>query len=253
MGKRNLKQFVGVVLCAGFGTRIQKKTNTPKTLLEINGESIIERIIKSFENNNIKKIIIVIGYKGNLIKKHVYSKFSKNIDIKFVFNKNPKKFGNTYSLYLGIKNVLSNVIIVDGDLIFDERIISLIDKKNKDQIVVGKGQISDIECAKTLLDKRGFIKKTIDKRGLTVSERKLYKFIGEAIGIIKISKKNIKKFKNYCVNFLKKKNLKLNWEHLINFYVMKNNMYPLKIKQNFKWSEIDTPYDYKIAKKIFKK
>ena len=55
-------------------------------------------------------------------------------------------------------NINSNVIIVDGDLVFDDRIISKIDKKNKNEILVGDGNITDKECAKTLIDKKGYIK-----------------------------------------------------------------------------------------------
>ena len=246
------KDFQIVILCAGYGSRIRKTTKIPKCLLRINNKSILERIIYSFEKYKIHNINIVTGFKDNLIKKHL-SKYSKKIKIKYIKNKDPKKFGNTYSLFLGIMNINSNVIIVDGDLVFDDRIISKIDKKNKNEILVGDGNITDKECAKTLIDKKGYIKKTVDKRYLSIEEIKAYKFIGEAIGIIKISKKNIGKFKNYCKKFLNKRlHLRLNWEHFINHYCIKEKINFLKIEKKYKWIEIDTPNDYRKAKKIFK-
>ena len=253
MDKRGLgKNFQVVILCAGYGSRIRKKTKIPKCLLTINNTSILERMINSFEKYKIDNVNIVTGFKDNLIKKHL-SKFSKRIKIKYIKNKNPKKFGNTYSLFLGIMNINSNVVIIDGDLVFDEKIFAKIDKKNKNELLVGDGNIKDKECAKTLIDKYGYIKKTIDKRYLSKEELKTYKFIGEAIGIIKISKKNISNFKDYCKKFLSKKlNLCLNWEHFINYYCTKEKINFLKIEKKYKWIEVDTPNDYRKAKKIFK-
>ena len=253
MDKRNInKPFEVVILCAGFGSRIKKATLIPKCLLKIGKKTILERILFILEKNNIYEVNIVTGYKDNLIKKHL-SKSSNKLKIKYIKNKNPKKFGNTYSLFLGIMNVNSNVLIIDGDLVFDERIISKIDKKDKNEILVGDGNITDKECAKTLIDKNGNIKKTVDKRHLSIKEKKAYKFVGEAIGIIKISKRNIRKFKNNCKKFLNKKsNLILNWEHLINYYCIKEKINFLKIEKKYKWIEVDTPIDYRNAKNIFK-
>jgi len=245
--------FTAIILCAGFGSRIKKTTGIPKTLLKINGSTIIEKILNSLKKNKINNINIVTGYKGHLIRKHLSKKYKNELKINFIKNEDPKKLGNAYSLYLGVKKLNSNILIIDGDLIFDEKIISIIDTDQKDQILVGKGKISDIECAKTLVDKENFVKKTIDKRAISKKEKEKYRFIGEAIGIIKISKNNIKKFKKHIKIFFKsEKNLALNWEHLINFYVKKNRLNYLKINKKYKWLEIDTPMDYKKAINFFK-
>ena len=47
--------------------------------------------------------------------------------------------------------------------------------------------------SKTLIDKNGFIKKTIDKRHLSYFEKKKYIFDGEAIGIIILKRKDVLK------------------------------------------------------------
>lgn len=253
MDKRNIdRNFTAVILCAGRGTRIAKTTKLPKSLLKINGKSIIDRTLEALEKNQVKKVNIVTGYKASLLKKHVLKRDNKKISIKFIKNKNPIKYGNSYSLYLGIKNIKSDIIIMDGDLIVDQKIISKIYHSKKNILFVGKGNISDKECAKTLIDKNGNVKKTIDKRFLSNNEIKNYNFIGEAIGIIKISKENFLGFNNCCKKFLKnKKNLGLNWEHLINSYVVKNTLKFIKIKR-LKWIEVDTTDDYCKAKKLFK-
>jgi len=245
------KEFAAVILCAGTGSRIKNFTKKPKTLLKIGSKTIIERIILSLKKNNINNINIVTGYKSALLKKEIIKLLSAKLKVRFIKNKNPKKFGNTYSLYLGVKNLNQNTIIIDGDLVYEEKLIGSLQKQKKDLLVVGQGKISDIECAKTLVDKKGLVKKTIDKRALYDYEKKKYKFIGEAIGLIRISKESMYKFKSFCKYFLNKDTYKLNWEHFINYYTIKNKFYPYKIANNFKWIEIDTYSDYKKAKKIF--
>ncbi len=59
----------GIILAAGKGLRMGKKFGEiPKCLISIFGLSLIERIIYEFKQCGLEEIIIVIGYKGELIK-----------------------------------------------------------------------------------------------------------------------------------------------------------------------------------------
>ena len=52
-----------VILAAGIGMRmIPINTIVPKGLLEINGEPLIERLIKQLHEVGIQEIIIVVGF-----------------------------------------------------------------------------------------------------------------------------------------------------------------------------------------------
>mgnify|MGYP001237957517 CR=1 FL=1 len=166
------KEFAAVVLCAGTGSRIKNFTKKPKSLLKIGSKTIIERTILSLKKNNVKNIIIVTGYKSTLLKKEILKFLSEELKIKFIKNKNPTKFGNTYSLYLGIKSLSQNTIILDGDVVYEEKLIDNLQNQNKDRLVVGQGSMHDIECAKTLVDKKGCVRKTVDKRSLYNYEKK---------------------------------------------------------------------------------
>ena len=55
------KIFNIMILAAGLGKRMKSYTKkTPKPLIKINNETLIEKIIKNLEKNNFKKIIINI-------------------------------------------------------------------------------------------------------------------------------------------------------------------------------------------------
>ena len=62
--------MIGIILAAGRGKRISKAIfEKPKWSIEIKKKMLIEHQITNLENNKIKKIIIIGGYKSNLIPK----------------------------------------------------------------------------------------------------------------------------------------------------------------------------------------
>ena len=52
-----------LILAAGKGTRMWPLTdNTPKPLLPLGGEPIIQRQIKELKKNGVKEVYVLIGY-----------------------------------------------------------------------------------------------------------------------------------------------------------------------------------------------
>jgi NDP-sugar pyrophosphorylase family protein len=57
-----------VIFAAGLGTRLRPLTdNTPKPLIDIGGKSILQRTLEALPHA-IDGIVVVVGYKGELIK-----------------------------------------------------------------------------------------------------------------------------------------------------------------------------------------
>ena len=51
------------ILAAGFGMRmVPINTETPKGLLEVNGEPLIERAIRQLQEVGIREIYVVVGF-----------------------------------------------------------------------------------------------------------------------------------------------------------------------------------------------
>ena len=250
--KKKQKNTSVIFLLAGFGKRISDLTKNPKCLLKINKEAIIIKNLNILKELGIKNVTLVLGYKNELIKKEI-SNQKKNFNFSYVYNYNFKKLGNTYSLFKGLNNTNGKVLVFDGDLIFSKKILeNFLNYGYESSFLIGNTSIKNVECAKALADKKGFIRKTIDKRLIKKSEIKEYKFVGEAIGIIKVSNKLRKIMIKELKKFLKiKENLYLNWEHFMNDFLVKN-----KIKYNktlsSKWIEIDTKKDFIRAKNLFK-
>ena len=85
-----------IIVASGTGKRLGALgKKTPKCLLDLNKDiKIIDKIVS--ELSILKRINIVIGYKGNQIKKYLRS----NNKIRFIFNGNYKDKGNFYSVLL---------------------------------------------------------------------------------------------------------------------------------------------------------
>ena len=61
-----------IMLAAGKGSRLGKYTkNNTKCMLEVNGKTLLERAINALLNANINKLVMVIGYKMDNLKKYI--------------------------------------------------------------------------------------------------------------------------------------------------------------------------------------
>ena len=89
-----------MILAAGLGKRLKPLTNnTPKPLLKVGNQSLIERNIRSLLNYGFDEIVINVSYLGNMITEHVLEIFPNN---KIIFSKESEPLGTGG----GIKNAL---------------------------------------------------------------------------------------------------------------------------------------------------
>ena len=104
-----------VILAAGFGMRmVPINTEMPKGLLEVNGESLIERIIKQLHEVGIKEIYIVVGF-----MKEKYEYLIDEYGVELIVNVDYASKNNLYSLYL-VKEHLENAYIIPCDIWCDQ-------------------------------------------------------------------------------------------------------------------------------------
>ena len=66
-----------LILAAGMGKRLGRYTkDATKCMVPVNGKTLIEYAIESLVQNNIKKLIIVVGYKSQVLIDFINSKFN---------------------------------------------------------------------------------------------------------------------------------------------------------------------------------
>ena len=85
-----------ILLAAGMGTRLRPLTeDTPKSLIKINKEPLLERQVKFLNEIGIKEIYIVTGY---LKEKFKYLEDKYNVVL--IHNEYYNKYNNIYSCLL---------------------------------------------------------------------------------------------------------------------------------------------------------
>lgn len=100
-----------IILAAGFGMRmVPINTEMPKGLLEVNGEPLIERIIKQLHEVGIREIYIVVGF-----MKEKYEYLIDEYEVELIVNTEYAAKNNLYSLKL-VKDYLENAYIIPCDI-----------------------------------------------------------------------------------------------------------------------------------------
>jgi len=100
-----------VILAAGFGMRmVPINLETPKALLEINGEVLIERTIKQLHEVGIKDIVVVVGF-----LKERFEYLIDEYDVELVVNEEYATKNNLHSLAL-VADKISNTYVIPGDV-----------------------------------------------------------------------------------------------------------------------------------------
>lgn len=126
----------GVILAAGFASRLRPLTdNCPKCLLQIGGRPLLHRSIEALSANGIKEIIIVTGYRAEMIREYVRTHFPE-LNIKFIDNPDFTTTNNIYSLWLTRPEVEGHrFILLDSDILFDPRLITRLLESDKDSVL----------------------------------------------------------------------------------------------------------------------
>jgi L-glutamine-phosphate cytidylyltransferase len=106
-----------IILAAGIGKRLGDVTEgLPKCFLNVGGMSILDRQLEALKGMDVT---MVVGYKANLIK-------SKYPHLKFVLNPDYLTTNTIHSLGLALNG--KDTFVLNGDVVFDKRIIKLLNK-----------------------------------------------------------------------------------------------------------------------------
>lgn len=106
-----------VFIVAGMGTRLYPLTkDRPKSLVEVNGKSMIEDMLETVHNIGIREVVIVRGY----LKEKFDFLLEKYPHIIFIDNDKYEEYNNIYSAYLA-KDYLENTYIFDGDILLTNK------------------------------------------------------------------------------------------------------------------------------------
>ncbi|MCY7362784.1 MAG: phosphocholine cytidylyltransferase family protein, partial [Ignavibacteria bacterium] len=171
-----------IILAAGVSRRLRPLTDTiPKCLLSIGNKNLLQMTIENVLNNGINEFIFVTGYRENMIKDFVENTFP-DIEKTFLTNPDFENNNNSYSLWMTKDFVKDDIILLDSDILFDEKIIKcLLDSENENCLAVNSAHELDEEQIKVILDNENRILQIGKEISIPDSA-------GESIGIERFSK-----------------------------------------------------------------
>jgi len=236
-----------VILAAGVGSRIQPLTNDcPKSLLEVAGQPILERMICNCLNCGISEFILVLGYLNDRIRDFVATTFPK-IDVTYIVNKKYTETNTGYSLMLAAKAAGGTGFIkFDADVVFDTKILRrLISSPFEVALCIDRAIQLDAEEVKVIVDDEFRVLRA--SKDVNPKEA-----LGESIGIEKINGDTAEKlFAELTQMMAQDHHHQAYYEAAYERLMAKDFVFHAVDVTGLNWTEIDTHDDFVSANEMF--
>lgn len=177
-----------IILAAGQGKRLSPLTfDKPKCMVKYQGQPIIDMIVSTAHKLHINDIVLVNGYKKEVLEEHL-----RGTKIQFVTNHKYNNSNMVHTLFCAEKFMDDDLIISYADIVYKSSVLNkLINSKNNFSVVVdhqwkklwAQRMDNPLLDAETLKIKNNTIYE-IGKKPLDYDD-----IDGQYIGLIKISKK----------------------------------------------------------------
>ncbi len=248
-----------IILAAGMGRRLGEYTkDNTKCMVPVNGVRLIDRLLGQLAKQDLKRIIIVVGYQGQALRNYIEETYLKpqpsdfsHLNIEFAENPIYDKTNNIYSLAL-VKDKLQedDTLLIESDLIFSDRIIPMIvDNPYPNLALVAKYE-TWMDGTMVRLDDDQNIVNFISKDAFDYNEVDAYY---KTVNIYKLSQTfSQQKYVPFLDAYTKAVGNNEYYENVLRIISLLNNhdMKALPIG-NEKWYEIDDKQDLDIAEALF--
>ncbi|HHU16942.1 MAG: aminotransferase class I/II-fold pyridoxal phosphate-dependent enzyme [Anaerovoracaceae bacterium] len=240
-----------LILAAGMGKRLKELTrDSAKCMVEVNGRTLIERMLFQLDELNLTEIIIVVGYKAKELISFINT-LNIRTPIIFVTNEIYSKTNNIYSLYIARDYLIKDdTLLLESDLILSDGVLKkLIDNTYPNLALVAKYEnwmdgtvvtIDDKNNITSFVEKKEFDYRNIDQYYKTVN---IYKFSKQFSQL-------------YYVPFLKayidSQGRNEYYEQVLKVLrVIEKSPIKAEVLEDEAWYEIDDVQDLDIAESIF--
>jgi choline kinase len=107
-----------IILAAGNGTRMGRLTaDRPKAMLEVSGQTLIERSLDALALYGIADVTIVVGYQQERLRQHLGGR------VRFIENARYRETNSLYSLSLAREQLLDGALIMNSDILVSPELL----------------------------------------------------------------------------------------------------------------------------------
>jgi len=117
-----------IILAAGMGRRLGELTkNNTKCMVEVNGVTLIDRMLIQLSKLSLNRVVVVVGYEGKKLIDYIGTRYDAQMNIEYVENPIYDKTNNIYSLALAKEYLKGDdTLLIESDLIVDDGLYNLI-------------------------------------------------------------------------------------------------------------------------------
>jgi CDP-L-myo-inositol myo-inositolphosphotransferase len=230
-----------VILAAGMGTRLGDLTGVgPKTLVDIDGRSIIDRILSSLALDEIDDIVVVGGFQQDLLEAHLAGRSGK----KLILVENPNyRDGSVRTIEKALPHLRGSFVVVNGDHIHPREMI-------RDFVT----QAGEITCACDFDRDLGAddMKVKLTDGRVTAMDKQLSDYDCGYIGMTFCHGDQMERYRAGLAATREKLGDKSNVEAIIK--ILAEDGYHPKVHDcsGYGWVEVDTPEDLENAKRLLR-
>jgi len=134
------------ILAAGRGKRLNPLTETkPKPIIPVGGKALLQHTIEMLEENGVKEILLIVGYKKEMIKEKF--KDGKDFGVALTYKEQKEFLGTGHATNIAKDFVGDDsFLLIYGDLLMDEHVFKRAIKaynENKYQGVITAMPVKD--------------------------------------------------------------------------------------------------------------
>lgn len=126
-----------IILAAGMGKRLKKLTqHNTKCMVQVNGITLIERLLRQLDGRGLERIVVVIGYEGQKLKDFIGG-LSIQTPVVFVTNAVYDRTNNIYSLALAKQYLCeTDTLLFESDIIMEDAVIDALIQDERESLVL---------------------------------------------------------------------------------------------------------------------
>lgn len=241
-----------IILAAGMGKRLGEYTkNNTKCMVPVNGIKLIDRLLIQLSKLHLKRIVIVVGYKGQELMEYIGSRYKEDVEIEYINNPIYDKTNNIYSLALAKEKMKEDdTLLIESDLIFDDGLFDLLIKDKHPNLALVARYEPWMDGTMVCIDEDNNIVDFVTKAAFRYEDTSKYY---KTVNIYKFSQEfSEKKYIPFLDAYCKAVGNNEYYENVLRIISFLNN-HELKALPlgSEKWYEIDDKQDLDIAEALF--
>lgn len=241
-----------IILAAGMGRRLGEYTkDNTKCMVPVNGVRLIDRVLNQLSELDLKRVVIVVGYKGKELVDYIGNSYDGKVKIEFVSNPIYDKTNNIYSLWKVEKQLQEDdTLLLESDLIYDDKLLHMIVENPYPNLALVAKYETWMDGTMVRIDSDNNIVNFVPKKAFKYSEVNSYY---KTVNIYKFSKDfSEKTYVPFLNAYCKVMGNNEYYEQVLRVITLldKSTMKALPIG-NERWYEIDDVQDLDIAETLF--